>query len=119
MKTNSYIRHENMYHTSGGCSALPPKTAQKYVLGVGNLLAHWAALDFMMRVACVGYSDNGQYTRCVRIDSEQFKYIVFSLNLELLGSVPFEVLPSTFYTSLPAFLPVLETFMEYLFWNTA
>jgi len=39
METNSYIRHENIYHTSGGCSALPPKTAQKYVLGVGNLLA--------------------------------------------------------------------------------
>ena len=40
MKTNLYIRQENIYRNmSGGCSALSPKTARKYVLGFGNLLA--------------------------------------------------------------------------------
>jgi hypothetical protein len=39
--------------------------------------------------------------------------------LKLFGFVPFEVLSSTFYTLLPAFLSVLEAFLECLFWNTA
>jgi hypothetical protein len=43
----------------------------------------------------------------------------FSLTLELLGFVPFEVLSSTFYTLRPAVLPVLEAFLECLFWNIA
>jgi len=57
--------------------------------------------------------------RSVCRDSEQFKQTVFSLTLELLGFVPFAVLSSTVYTLLPAVLPVLEAFLECLFWNTA
>ena len=61
----------------------------------------------------------GDYTRSVSKDSDQFKLIVCSLTLELLGFVPFRVLCSTFNTLLPVFLPVLEAFLECLFWNTA
>jgi hypothetical protein len=57
--------------------------------------------------------------RSVHKDSEHFKSTVFSLALELLGFVCFEVLTSTFYTLLPAILPVLEAFLECLFLNTA
>jgi hypothetical protein len=41
------------------------------------------------------------YTRSVRKDAKQFKQIVFSIILELLGFVHLEVLLSTFYTELP------------------
>jgi hypothetical protein len=46
------------------------------------------------------------HMRSVCRDSEQFKYTVFSLTLKLLDFVPFKVLSSTFYTLLPAFLPI-------------
>jgi len=38
--------------------------------------------------------------------------------LKQLGFISFIVLFSAFYTSLPAFLPVLEAYLECLFWNT-
>jgi hypothetical protein len=55
--------------------------------------------------------------RSVCKDSEQFKNTAFSLTLELFSFVPFEV-PSTFFVLLLVFLPVLEAFLECLFWNT-
>jgi len=54
-------------------------------------------------------------TRSARKDTKKFKLTVFSVSLVLLGFVPCEVPSSTFYTMLPAFLPVLEAFLECLF----
>ena len=48
------------------------------------------------------------YMRSVYKYSKQFKQTVFSLILELLGFVPFEIFSSTFNTFLAEFLPVLN-----------